>query len=85
MADHTHDKLKVVGRHVPEDVTDARAAGYDVDNPVTGMYEVGVEVEGAFLPLVSYKASDVFERIDRAKAEKDKTGPTADTQDEEQQ
>jgi len=73
--DYTHAGLEVVGRHVPEanagpftSIQDAQAAGYDTLNPVTGTYEIGVVIDGAFVPLISEKASLVFDRIDLAKA-----------------
>lgn len=74
MADFTHSSLQVVGRHVPDEnagpfdnAQQAQAAGYDTLEPVTGTYEIGVVIEGAFVPLISEKASLVFDRIDVAK------------------
>ena len=74
MSDYTHDKLKVVGRHVPDanggpfnNAQEAQAAGHDTLNPVTGMYEIGVEIDGAFVPLLTEKASTVFDAIELAK------------------
>ena len=79
MADYTHDKLQVVGRHVPDpnggpfdNAQHAQTAGYDTLNPVTGTYEIGVLVEGAFVPLISEKASLIFDRIEVAKQESQK-------------
>lgn len=76
MTDYTHTDLQLVGRHVPdpnggpfENAQQAQAAGYDTMNPVTGTYEIGVVIEGAFVPLISEKASLVFDRIDVAKRE----------------
>jgi len=72
--DFTHDNLTVAGRHVPEpgsgpfqNAQEAQAAGYDTVAPVTGMYEIGIVVDGAFVPLISEKASLVFDRIALAK------------------
>ena len=77
MSDYTHTNLKIVGRHVPEpgggpftDAQEAAKAGYDTLNPVTGTYQIGVEIEGAFVPLISEKASLVFDKIDLAKQQK---------------
>lgn len=77
MADYTHEKLQVVGRHVPEEgggpfdnMQQAQAAGHDTLNPTTGMYEIGVLIEGAFVPLVTEKASLVFDKIEQAKQAK---------------
>lgn len=74
MGDYTHDNLSVVGRHVPDPsggpfqtMQEAQAAGHDTLNPVTGMYEIGVVVDGAFVPIISEKASLVFDRIDAAR------------------
>lgn len=74
MTDYTHTDLQIVGRHVPDEIAgpfdnaqQAQAAGYDTMNPVTGTYEIGVVIEGAFVPLISEKASLVFDRIDVAK------------------
>ena len=74
MADYTYENLSVAARHVPDpsggpfqNMAEAAAAGHDVINPVTGTFEVGVIIEGAFVPLISEKASLVFDRIDLAK------------------
>lgn len=89
MADYTHTDLQIVGRHVPdpnggpfENAQQAQSAGYDTMNPVTGTYEIGVEIEGAFVPIVSEKASLIFDRIDVAKeqAAQEKTQKTAKSQ-----
>jgi hypothetical protein len=73
MSDYTHTDLKVVGRHVPdenagpfENAQQAQAAGYDTTHPVTGTYEIGVVIEDAFVPIISEKASLVFDRIEVA-------------------
>ena len=75
MTDYTHPKLVVHGRHVPEpnagpfnNAQEAQDAGYDSLNPTTGVYEIGVEIEGQFVPLISEKASLVFDRIAAGKA-----------------
>lgn len=79
MNDYTHTDLQLVGRHVPdegsgpfENAQQAQVAGYDTMNPVTGTYEIGVVVEGAFVPLISEKASLIFDRIDVAKQQQAK-------------
>lgn len=68
--DATHTNLELVGVHVPDansgpfsDAQQAQAAGYDTLNPVTGTYQIGVVIEGAFVPLISEKASLVFDKI----------------------
>ena len=106
MSDYTHENLQIVGRHVPDpnsgpfdNAQQASAMGYDTLNPVTGTYEIGVVIEGAFVPLISEKASLVFDRIDNAaqQAQQDAaqqqaqqtppaaTGPQAGVQPTEQQ
>jgi hypothetical protein len=74
MTDYTHTDLQLVGRHVPDpnagpfdNAQQAQSAGYDTMNPVTGTYEIGVRIEGAFVPLISEKASLIFDRIEVAK------------------
>lgn len=74
MADYTHTGLELVGLHDPgenagpfSDINQARAAGYDTVNPVTGMYYIGAVIDGAFVPIFSEKASLVFDRLDLAK------------------
>lgn len=74
MGDFT--ELKIVGRHVPDpgagpfaDAQEAQKAGYDTLNPTSGMYEIGVLLEGAFITLISEKASLVFDKVDQAKAQ----------------
>lgn len=76
MSDNTHDNLTLVGRHLPDEnsgpfdnMQQAQAAGYDVMNPVTGTYQIGAVIDGAFVPMFSEKASLVFDRIDTAKAQ----------------
>lgn len=76
--DVTHDNLTLVGVHIPDEnagpfdnAQQAQAAGYDTLNPVTGTYQIGVMIEGAFVPLISEKASLVFDKIDVAKQSAD--------------
>ena len=88
MADYTHTDLQIVGRHVPDanagpfdNAQQAQAAGYDTLNPVTGTYEIGVVIEGAFVPLISEKASLIFDRINVAadQAQQSKTNAPVET------
>lgn len=87
MADY--DTLTLVGRHVPDvasgpfdNMQQAQAAGHDVLNPVTGMYEIGALIEGAFVPLVVEKASLVFDRIALAKQNPAQLSPPPQAQPE---
>lgn len=50
----------------PEEVTNPIEQGYDVPNPVTGFITIGVELEGAFVPIERRKASGVISDIARA-------------------
>lgn len=70
-----YESVQVVARHLPEDnggpftsIQDALAHGYDVLNPVTGFVQIGVMLDGAFIPLLSEKASLVHDAIEVAKA-----------------
>ncbi len=69
MADepYSQSSLTLHARHVPEDVTDARAQGYDVDEPTTGDFQIGVEIEGVFVPIFSEKAAKIFRIIEVGK------------------
>ena len=74
MSDYTHTGLELVGRHVPEPMVNAagnaathKELGHDATDPVTGMYEIGVLIEGAFVPIMVEKASLVYDRIQLAK------------------
>lgn len=58
--DYTHPDLSLHGRHVPEHPDSIDPAAYDVDDPVTGFYEIGVEIDGVFVPLLREKASKVL-------------------------
>lgn len=70
-----YTNLTLEARHLPTDnggpfssIQDAIAAGYDTLNPVTGIVEFGVVLDGAFIPLISEKASLVHDAIELAKA-----------------
>lgn len=72
--EYTHTDLKLVGVHVPDETSgpfdnpqQAQAAGYDTLEPTTGTYQIGVEIDGAFIPLLSEKASLIFDRIEATK------------------
>lgn len=71
-----YTSVKVVARHVPDEnggpfssIQDAIAAGYDVRDPVTGIVQIGVLLDGAFIPLLSEKASLVHDAIENHKAQ----------------
>ena len=71
----SYDTLQLVGRHVPgegsgpfKSMAEAVAAGHDTINPITGAYEVGVLVDGAFVPLFEETAARFFHLVEVAKA-----------------
>lgn len=75
MSDHLYSNVPVHVRHVPdegsgpfESMQHAQAAGYDTIAPVTGVIQVGVEVDGHFIVIGTRKAPGVFADIKRAKA-----------------
>jgi hypothetical protein len=66
---------KLVAKHTPDEnggpfssIQDAIKAGYDTVNPVTGVVTVGIETNGAFIPIMTEKASLVYDAIELAKA-----------------
>ena len=70
-----YTSVQVVARHVPEpnggpfaSIQDAIAQGYDTLAPVTGYVQIGVMLDGAFIPVISEKASLVHDAIELAKA-----------------
>lgn len=74
MSDHLYTNVPVHVRHIPEpgsgpfsNADDARRAGYDTVNPVTGVVQVGVEIDGHFLVLLERKAPGVLADVKRAK------------------
>ena len=76
MSDYTHPNLTLHGRHVPEKWDGRGDYPYDTADPLTGMYELGVEIDGAFVPLVRVKAGKVFDAIELAKSQQT-TEPSA--------
>jgi hypothetical protein len=60
-------------RHVPEPDETYDPSAYDDPNHITGFVDVGVEVNGVFVVLERLNASELFDRIERAKV----TGPAA--------
>ena len=72
MADQTYKTLKLVGIHEPEthhEVIDAHTRE-KVELP--GMYHIGALIDGAFVKIVTLKAGDVLEAVERAKSKSDK-------------
>lgn len=70
----SYDTLTLVGRHVPDAMVNAQGVqaspqelGYDTINPVTGTYEIGALIDGQFVPMISEKASLIFDKVQAAK------------------
>ena len=87
MSDNLYENLPVHLRHVPEPGSGpfehadaARAAGYDTINPVTGVIQVGVEVNGHFLVLFERKAPGVLADIKRAQQQQQQQAEQQQTQ-----
>jgi hypothetical protein len=59
-SDYTHPSLALHGRHVPEPEGNTDPSAYDVANPTTGFYEIGVEIDGVFVPIFRESASKVL-------------------------
>ena len=70
MADeYKYTDLQLVARHDPEPHYDTDANGIRREVELPGFVTVGVLVDGHFLGLGRYHASEVFEGIDRAKSQ----------------
>lgn len=72
--DNQYDSLQLVGRHVPAEnsgpfkhMGEAHAAGHDTLEPVTGTYEIGVLVDGAFVVIFEEAAGRFYNLVDVAK------------------
>lgn len=76
MSDYTHANLKLHGRHVPEEWDGRGDNPYDTAEPTTGFYEIGVEIDGAFVPLSRIKAGKVFDAIELAKSQAKSAKPS---------
>ena len=68
MSDYMHTNLKVHGRHLPESSVEKDSAGNNYTVELPGKYQVGVVVDGVFVPLAERKAAGLFADIERAKA-----------------
>jgi|ERR1041385_9142398 hypothetical protein len=95
MSANEYANLQLVGRHVPDansgpfsNAQEAQAAGHDTLNPVTGVYQFGAMIDGAFVPLLTVKASEVFDAVQLGKQQASQQGATQqgqaqqDTQDD---
>lgn len=74
MSANEYDTLQLVGRHLPADnsgpfktAQEAQTAGYDTLNPVTGVYQIGVLVDGGFVPIIEEQAAHYFHLVGVAK------------------
>lgn len=75
MSAQGYDTLQLVGRHVPDEgsgpfknMAEATAAGHDTVNPTTGVYQIGVLVDGAFVTLLEESAGRFHNLVEVAKA-----------------
>jgi hypothetical protein len=59
--------LNVVARHVPDEWDGKGDYPHDVAEPVTGFVDIGVLVEGVFVPIARRKAAGLFADIARTK------------------
>lgn len=65
--EYTHTGLEVVGRHLPDESMEKDASGNNVSVELPGRYQVGVVIEGVFVPLAERKAAGLFADIERAR------------------
>ena len=87
----SYDTLQLVGRHVPADnsgpfknMAEAVAAGHDTIKPVTGVYEIGVMVDGAFVTLFEESAGRFFNLVEVAKGQQQSDDPSSQSESESQ-
>jgi hypothetical protein len=62
---HTFKVGKIEARHVPEPDATFDPSAHDVAEPVTGFVDIGVTVDGVFVPLLRRKASGLVADINR--------------------
>jgi hypothetical protein len=74
--DYKYTGLEVVARHEPETHYETDANGMRQQVELPGFITVGVLVDGHFLGLGRYHASEVAEGIERAKAQGSDTAST---------
>jgi hypothetical protein len=67
MTEYAHSDLKLYGKHLPDYSLEEDADGTKRRVDLPGKYQIGVEVEGVFVPLVERKAAGLFADIERAK------------------
>ena len=66
--DFTHTGLQVVGKHTPEFSNETDANNNTVQIELPGTYQLGVLIEGVFVPFLSEKAGKILGIIERGKA-----------------
>jgi len=64
----TFTEARLVYRHRPDEDLRPPNALQQPFEPGAGHYDIGVVIEGAFVPLITKKAGNVRKRIERAKA-----------------
>lgn len=84
MADDGYDKLKIVGRHIPDDnsgpfnsMAEAVARGHDTLNPTTGVYQIGVVLDGGFVPIYEDHAAHFYAVRDADKKANESKGESS--------
>jgi hypothetical protein len=81
MASYTHDNLKVVGVHRPDYSMEAGPDGNRMRVDLPGDYVIGVEIDGAFVPVTTIKKSTLDTMVEQAQLQQQQqTGPTSETQ-----
>lgn len=77
MADYTHENLALHGLHLPDYSVEVGPDGVKRQVELPGLYQVGVEIEGVFKPLFTFKAGKLLSRIGRIREEQAKAAPPA--------
>lgn len=67
MTEYSHENLSVFGIHEPDYSLEPGPDGNKVKVELPGNYTIGVEVEGAFVPLARFPAGRLFKDIRLAK------------------
>lgn len=69
MSGYDHPNLAIHGRLVPDSMTEAERATRKPDDQPAPMYEIGVEIDGVFVPIHRMRsAAGLLADIDRLKA-----------------
>jgi hypothetical protein len=77
MAGYLYTDLTVQVRHVPDYSVELDAAGRPVEQELPGFIELGVILDGVFVPLERRKASGLLADIERSRAQQAQQQPPA--------